>query len=124
VLLTACLSLAACSGGAKAAPSANKEIGTTAVEPLSSEAHQGKVLISGFKFQPETLTINAGDTIEFTNADLYPHTATAKAIGNLPAFDSGSIASHASWRLVVKTKGTYNYICTFHPNMRGKLIVR
>ena len=122
LLLFACLSLAACSRGAKAPPA--DDSGAKGAKSLSNETSEKKVLISGMKFQPATLTVNVGDTVEFTNSDLYPHTATAKAVGDLPAFDSGILASGASWRFVEKTKGTYDYICTLHPNMKGKLIVQ
>jgi plastocyanin len=110
LLLAACLSLIACAGGAKAPPAA--------------QARHIKVVITAFKYVPDIVTANVGDTIEFTNEDLYPHTATAKAVGDLPAFDSGAMASQVSWSFVTKAKGTYSYICTYHPNMKGTLIVR
>jgi plastocyanin len=41
-----------------------------------------------------------------------------------PVFDSGTIDTGAAWRYVVRKKGAYNYSCTLHPNMKGKLIVQ
>lgn len=61
----------------------------------------------------------AGDTVVWTNEDIVPHTATAKK-----GFDSKSIEKSGSWRFVTKQKGTYPYICTFHPTMKAELIVR
>jgi plastocyanin len=79
------------------------------------------VAIREFKFEPATVTVHQGDTVEWKNEDTVPHTATAD--GN-PAFDSGAIQTGAAWRYVVKEKGTENYTCTFHPNMKGELIVQ
>ena len=78
------------------------------------------ILISGFKFQPDTLTVNAGDTVIWKNADIVPHTVTA---GD-KSFNSGSIAPGASWTLVTKTRGSFPYNCVPHPNMHAKLIVK
>jgi plastocyanin len=82
------------------------------------------VVIRGFKFEPATVTVNAGDTVEWKNDDIVPHTATEDSDPQKPAFDSGTIQTGAAWRYVARKKGTYNYICTLHPNMKGKLIVQ
>jgi plastocyanin len=82
----------------------------------------GKVVISWFKFQPATVTVHVGETVEWKNDEIVPHTVTAN--GEKPAFDSGSINPGATWRYVARKKGTYNYTCVYHPNMIGKLIVQ
>jgi plastocyanin len=64
--------------------------------------------------------VRAGDTVVWTNEDVVPHTATAKGKG----LDSGSIGAKQSWRYTASEKGTYAYDCTFHPNMKGTLVVR
>jgi len=81
------------------------------------------VVIRDFKFEPATLTLDAGDTVEWKNDDIVPHTATADGGGQKPEFDSGTIHTGAAWRSVTRNKGRYNYTCTLHPNMEGKLIV-
>lgn len=111
------LMLVVYSGGASPAPPAGGK-----TRPRSkSPGRVSTVRISDFKFQPDTLTVNAGEVVEWKNEDIYPHTATA-ADGR--TFDSGSIAKGASWRLKASKKGTYDYVCTFHPNMKARLIVR
>lgn len=83
------------------------------------------VVIRGFKFKPATVTVRAGETVEWKNEDIVPHTATADAeVAHKPIFDSGTIHTDAAWRYVPRKKGTYNYTCTYHPNMTGKLIVQ
>jgi plastocyanin len=81
------------------------------------------VLIREFKFEPATVTVHVGDTVEWKNGDLVPHTATADGEAQKPAFDSGTIQTGAAWRYVAREKGTHNYTCTLHPNMKGKLTV-
>jgi plastocyanin len=78
--------------------------------------------IHNFAFQPATMTVHPGDTVEWKNEDNTPHTATAKTPN--PGFDSGAIRSEGQWRYDAREKGTYNYICTIHPYMKGQLIVQ
>jgi plastocyanin len=78
------------------------------------------VTIDATRFQPDVLTVRAGDTIVWVNKDFFPHTATSKAGG----FDSGAIVTDKSWTYVAKQKGEFPYICTFHPTtMKGTLRV-
>ena len=55
----------------------------------------------------------------WVNKDPFPHTATSKAGG----FDSGEIAAAKSWKFVAAKTGEFEYICTLHPTMKGKLRV-
>jgi plastocyanin len=80
------------------------------------------VTIHDYKFEPETVTLHQGETVEWKNADTVAHTATVD--GQKPAFDSGNLSTGATWRYVAATKGTYNYICTIHKFMKGQLIVQ
>ena len=82
------------------------------------------VVIRSFKFQPETVTVHAGDTVEWKNDDIVPHTATADGDPQKATFDSSGIPTGATWRYVPRNQGKYNYTCTLHPNMEGKLIVQ
>ncbi len=77
------------------------------------------VEIKQFKFSPATLTVKKGDKITWKNLDVVPHTATAKD----KAWDSGSLKKNDEWSLIVKEVGEKDYICTFHPVMKGKLII-
>jgi plastocyanin len=77
------------------------------------------IAIQGFEYRPAKLTVAPGDTVVWINKDVVPHTATAEG-----EFDSGSIGANQSWRYVAGEKGTYAYDCTFHPNMKGTLVVR
>ena len=92
----------------------------SAVGCARREPRAHAVAIRGFAFQPETLTVAQGDTIVWTNDDAVPHTATARDT----TWDSGSVSSGATWRLVADRPGVQSYYCLFHPNMRGTVEVR
>jgi plastocyanin len=78
------------------------------------------VVIEGMKFVPETITVKAGDTIVWVNKDFFPHTATAQD----RSFDSLDIATGKKWQHVAKKPGTFSYVCTLHPTMKGTLAVK
>ena len=78
------------------------------------------VLIEGMRYQPEGLTVAAGDTVVWINRDMVPHTATS-ASGR---FDSSEIAPGKSWTHTVRDTGEFAYLCTYHPLMKAVLRVR
>ena len=77
-----------------------------------------QVMIRNMKFDPATIEVKAGDTIEWKNDDITPHTATSAT------FDSGSIDPDKSWRHTFTQPGHFDYTCTFHPEMKGSVTVK
>lgn len=73
------------------------------------------VEIKGMKFSPANLTVAAGDTITFTNMDSAPHTATATG----GAFDTGRLSRGESATVTINAAGSFDYICSVHPRMKG-----
>jgi plastocyanin len=90
-----------------------------AAVPKGLQTHT--VVIRELKFQPTVLTVKVGDTVEWKNDDIVPHTATST---KPKKFDSGILPVGSSWKYVVTKRGTYFYTCTLHPNMKATLIVR
>lgn len=78
------------------------------------------ITIVGMKFVPAQIDVHAGDTIEWKNEDILPHTATAEN----KSFDSGAINPGKSWRFTARKKGTVSYACTFHPTMKGAFVAK
>ena len=78
------------------------------------------VMIKDMKFLPPILRVKVGSTVEWKNADVVAHTVTAAD----NSFDSRIILPGGSWKLAVRKAGTFDYLCTLHPNMRAKLIVQ
>lgn len=77
------------------------------------------VEIIDFAFSPATLTITAGDTVTWTNGDPVVHTATSTT----GAWDSGDLAQGESYTFSFTEPGTYDYLCTPHPSMTGRIVV-
>ena len=70
-------------------------------------------------YVPPEMTVSAGTTVIWTNDDATIHTVTDKG----GSFDSSIIAPSASWENTFDTVGEFDYYCTFHPFMTGKVIV-
>ena len=79
------------------------------------------VTIDATSFTPANLTIRAGDTVIWVNKDVLPHTATESA---KKGFDSGMLATGASWKRTFAAKGDVNYVCAYHPTMKGRVRVK
>jgi len=86
--------------------------------PALAAAETQTVTIEGMKFQPATVTVKRGDKIVWQNKDVVPHTATAAG-----KFDSKNIDARQSWTWTVGAKGNYDYVCTYHPGMKGTVVV-
>jgi len=78
------------------------------------------VTLHAVRFDPDSLVIAAGDTVEWDNRDLVPHTVTADA-GD---WDSDTILPDSSWSTIVPDGGIHPYHCRFHPTLHGRLIAR
>src|SRR5579863_3438919 len=74
-------------------------------------------------FTPNTVTVPKGDIIEWTNNDTVPHTVTNAPDGSI--FDSNLISAGKTYSLdTSKLNGTeYDYMCTVHPFMTGKIVI-
>ena len=85
----------------------------------STKAKTHTVVMEGTGFSPDTLTVKKGDRVVWINKDPFPHTATAKGV-----FDSGSVAPNKRWSYTASKPGEFPYLCTFHPTMKARLIVK
>jgi plastocyanin len=99
---------------------------------------QGAVveMTGNLRFQPETITISAGDTVEWRNTSGAVHTVTAdpqKAADpsnvHLPrgaqTFDSGIVQPGGTFQHTFTVPGRYQYVCLPHEaaGMIGEVIV-
>lgn len=78
-----------------------------------------RVRIAGFRYQPDTLRVTSGDTVVFVNTDQFGHTASSRS----GALETSLISAGDSARWVAESPVTIVYDCTFHPSMRGMVIV-
>ncbi len=85
----------------------------------SGETHE--VTVRNNVYDPETVVINSGDTVRWTNFDLEPHTATATD----ETWDTGMFFQGESVAIVFNfADGELPYFCTVHPEMLGTVDVQ
>ncbi|MEN6349405.1 MAG: cupredoxin family copper-binding protein [Syntrophomonas sp.] len=90
----------------------------TPVNQAAPAAGANTVVIENFAFTPAAITVKKGDTVTWVNRDSAPHTATGAA------FDSKGLARGQSFSFTFNEAGTFDYICTYHPSMKGQVIVK
>ena len=119
LMLTAAV-LTGCGGGSSE---------DAASEPAAEEAAGSGALVTieTFNFQPDPITVKAGDLIVFKNSDKIDHTVTA-GTREAPApeqFDGDLPQQGAEFELTLDEPGTYDYFCEIHkgPGMTGQIIV-
>lgn len=95
-------------------------------------ANTNVAAVSANGWSPDPITIDAGDTVTWSNATGYEHNVCVASAGaaagancdefRMPATPSatwGGTVSHA-----FTTAGTFRYLCQAHPNMTGTVTVR
>ena len=88
--------------------------------PVKAAASPATVQIDNFPFAPATLTVSAGTTVTWKNEDDSPH-----RIGdNNGTFKSAALDTDDTFSHTFAAPGEYPYICTIHPYMVGKIIVK
>ena len=73
-------------------------------------------------YTPTTLTVNAGTTVNFVNNSQISHTVNfdgtrPPGVTDIPLNDSGTFPR------VFNDVGTFNFHCTQHVGMTGKIVV-
>ena len=99
-----------------ASPGASPSAGDSTPAASSGPA----VDIKDFAFGPASLTVSSGDTVIWTNNDTVAHTVTASD----GSFDSGTISPGDTFTFTFSTAGSFDYVCSFHPNMMGTIVVQ
>ncbi len=76
-------------------------------------------------YVPYQAEIYSGESIIWKNVDSEPHTITS-GFSDAPTgiFDSGIIMASESFEFAFTDSGEYDYYCTVHPWMTGKIMVR
>jgi plastocyanin len=109
--------------GRRQLPPPPSAAGPTPRDTSAAAAETGPTAKAGIKtlaFQPSRIEIATGTTVAWTNDDPLEHSVTA--IDH--SFDSGLIASGATWRHRFTQPGTYQFFCQPHPFMKGVVIVK
>jgi plastocyanin len=93
--------------------------GANAPAPSGDAVRSAKVRIVDFAYDPDPVTIEEGGKVIWQNEDSEPHTATAED----GSFDTGTLEEGKLKSESFKEPGTYPYICSIHPEMRGTVEV-
>jgi plastocyanin len=83
-----------------------------------------RVVIRTFQFAPDTVRVNAGTHVVWTNTDEIEHTITSGTPEAQDGRFNGVVDERgASYSVVLKNAGTYRYFCDRHRFMNGTIIV-
>ena len=89
-------------------------------DPDSTSNKQNRIEIKDFAFNPQTITIKAGEKVTWINRDEEPHTVVSveKQFKKSTALDTDQ-----EFTITVGAPGTYSYFCSVHPKMTGTIVV-
>jgi plastocyanin len=91
------------------------------IVPGASSPSNGKF------FDPETTNVSTGTTVTWSNDDTTLHTVTSGSPEGGAAsgaeFDSSYLAAGKTFQHTFAAAGTFDYYCTLHPFMAGKVVV-
>jgi len=94
----------------------------TACDDDSSGPDEDTVTISvrDNNFQPAERTVDRGTTVRWVNEGNTAHNTRA----NNNAWQSDNLAPGEDFEVTLQTAGTYDYACTLHEGMTGRIIVQ
>ena len=76
-------------------------------------------MAKSYRFDPEAIEIDAGQTVTWTNEDNFTHTV------QVDGRDDQKVEPGASVTETFDEPGTYHYVCTLHrKDMEGEVVVR
>jgi plastocyanin len=122
LILATGLALLAVRGGT--APAQDAPPGTGASPAASPGAspiavQEVKVEIKDLAFSPQTIEVPVGTTVTWTNEDVTQHTVVSED----KLFGSEILQKGDTFSYTFDEPGTYDYICSLHPSMKGQVIV-
>ncbi|MCA1653083.1 MAG: cupredoxin family copper-binding protein [Sphingomicrobium sp.] len=96
------------------------------LSPIPVDAHAAPaaaapiVRIENFTFAQPVMTVKRGTTVTWVNGDDIPHTVTAKNL----AFKSKVLDTGDRFSFTFAKAGQFDYFCSLHPHMAGKIVVK
>ena len=82
----------------------------------TSAALAAEVRIKDYKFLPEKVTVNAGETVKWVNDE---KRASHSIVFPQEKIESERLLGGDSWQRKFERPGTYPYTCEPHPEMKG-----
>ena len=87
---------------------------------VEAAARTASITIDNFAFAPPDLTITAGTAVTWKNQDGEVH----RVKDDHNRFSSAALDTDDSFSHTFATPGIYHYICSIHPYMVGKIVVK
>lgn len=76
------------------------------------------VSISGFAFNPQETSTNVGTQVVWKQADDAPHDVVSDGF-----FKSKTLSKGEEFSFTFDKPGEYDYYCSIHPRMKGRVVV-
>lgn len=111
--------LAGAPAAAQATPDAEGDDADAEESAAASDAVE--VDIEDFVYDPDPIEIPVGGTVNWTNQDGVPHTATAT---DQDVLQSGTLNQGDTYSQTFDEAGEYEYHCEFHAQMNGTIVVQ
>ncbi|HKG72300.1 MAG TPA: plastocyanin/azurin family copper-binding protein, partial [Nitrososphaeraceae archaeon] len=105
----------------------NMSTGTSTPSISTVSIVSGSSLPSNGEFYvPETVETTVGSMINWKNDDFGPHTVTSgdMTTGKTGVFDSNIMQKGSTFSFLFDKVGEYDYFCTLHPFMTGRISVK
>jgi plastocyanin len=112
----AAASVTAAAGGGASTTAAGGGATTAAGAPAAGAS---AVSIKGFAFNPGDVSVKAGTKVTWTNDDSTTH----KIKSDDGSFDSEGLSQGDTFEHTFDAAGTFPYICSIHPSMKGTITV-
>ena len=119
ILVIATAGAAGCGSDGSSGKSSTPAATETSADPAPKKARAD---IKDFEYEPREITVAAGGKVTWTNRDAANHTVTFKdedGADTIPNLRKGQ-----DGRVTFATAGTFGYICAYHPNMAGTVVVQ
>ncbi len=132
VVAGATVMIAGCTSSSNTSPSsANNAVTSTASTSTASTstaststaststASQNSIAIQNYAFSPSALTIQKGANVTWKNDDSVQH----NVVSDSSAFSSPLLNKGDTYTHQFNNTGTFSYICSIHPYMKGTIVV-
>ncbi|MGC2200595.1 MAG: cupredoxin family copper-binding protein [Stellaceae bacterium] len=84
------------------------------------KGNSAAIQIDNFHYSPTTLVVAPGTTVTWTNEDDSPHSVREKD----GKFKSAALDTDDKFSQTFTAPGEYEYFCSIHPYMTGKIVVK
>jgi plastocyanin len=93
-----------------------KPVGASTTPPAAG----AEIEIDNFAFTPATITIPVGTQVTWTNKDDITH----NVVSTDKTIKSKALDTNDKFTFTFTQAGTFSYVCSIHPRMKGTVVVQ